>query len=125
MQTINKFSHQIAPIGARESFQMTMMPHVSSASASEAMMQAFAGQLEHELLDLLQLPDEQTFDPRWSRVLAELRAYAARPAKRVRPILLVAGWALTQGRAIGEVPQGVRQFAAALELLHAHSRRRR
>jgi geranylgeranyl diphosphate synthase type I len=48
----------------------------------------------------------------------ELRAYSLRPAKRVRPTLLVAGWALAGGDVTRGVPQAVVDFAAGLELLH-------
>lgn len=77
----------------------------------------YAG-LERTLEQLLELPDEQTVDPRWSRALVTLKAYSMRPAKRVRPTLLITGWAMAARASTHEVPQGVQAFAAALELLH-------
>ncbi|MBL8919366.1 MAG: polyprenyl synthetase family protein [Myxococcaceae bacterium] len=85
---------------------------------AEAALAAFHQDFERVLADLLVLPDEAGVDPRWSRAMVELRAYALRPAKRVRPTLLVAGWALaTRGLSRG-VPREVLEFAAGLELLH-------
>lgn len=78
----------------------------------------FTRELERALAEHLQLPDEAAFDPRWSRALVELRGYALRPAKRVRPTLLMTGWALASGGAAARVPSEVCDFAAGLELLH-------
>ncbi|HEY1086227.1 MAG TPA: polyprenyl synthetase family protein [Archangium sp.] len=97
---------------------MTVIGAVDRAMTTEAALAAFQLELERTLEGLLQLDDEQGLDPRWSRALVELRAYSLRPAKRVRPTLLVAGWALANGGLTTVVPEGVRQFAAALELLH-------
>ena len=68
------------------------------------------------LAELLELPDEARLDARWTEALGEVRSYALRPAKRLRPALVVAGYALA--RADEEVPEGLWRFAAALELLH-------
>ena len=72
--------------------------------------------VEARLLELLELPDEQGIDPRWSEALVHTREYARRPAKRLRPALVVLGHGLGSGRA--EVPDGLWTFAAAFELLH-------
>jgi geranylgeranyl diphosphate synthase type I len=48
----------------------------------------------------------------------ELRRFALRPGKRVRPTLLVAGWALASGELGQRVPWGLTEFAAGFELLH-------
>ena len=79
---------------------------------------AFQDGLEHRLSALLELPDEQAIDARWSKAADVLRAYALRPAKRVRPTLLVTGWSLAARAPVEAVPEGVASFAAALELLH-------
>ncbi|MBF5042990.1 polyprenyl synthetase family protein [Aggregicoccus sp. 17bor-14] len=73
-------------------------------------------QVEEALDEVLHLPDEECLDPRWAGALAQVRSYALRPAKRLRPALLVAGYALA--RDDGQVPPGLWRFAAALELLH-------
>ncbi|MCW5892844.1 MAG: polyprenyl synthetase family protein [bacterium] len=72
--------------------------------------------VERDLDDLLVLPDEAGIDPRWSAALGEARAFAARPAKRLRPALVVLGWGAARG--LAAVPDGVWRFAASLELLH-------
>jgi geranylgeranyl diphosphate synthase type I len=95
---------------------MTVIHPVTPTMGVEAMLAAFTLELEHTLEARLELKDEQGFDPRWSRALVELRSYALRPAKRVRPTLLAAGWALATGA--HELPEGVKTFAAGLELLH-------
>ncbi len=79
---------------------------------------AFARGLENTLSELLDLPDEMAIDPRWVKALSTLKSYALRPAKRVRPALLVTGWAMASNVPVELAPEGVRQFAAALELLH-------
>ena len=97
---------------------MTVIGAMNPVLSAEAALAAFQVELETTLSALLELEDEQAIDPRWSRAIVELRAYALRPAKRVRPTLLVAGWALASGGLGQAVPQGVREFAAGLELLH-------
>ena len=72
--------------------------------------------VEPRLLELLELPDEQRIDPRWSGALGHTREYARRPAKRLRPALVAMGHGMGAGHA--ELPTGVWTFAAALELLH-------
>jgi len=97
---------------------MTAAGPMSAVLGAEALLADFQGELEEAIARALQLDDEAAIDPRWSRALVELRAYALRPAKRVRPTLLVAGWALAGGDVSLGVPRGVVDFAAGLELLH-------
>jgi geranylgeranyl diphosphate synthase type I len=85
---------------------------------AEAALASFQVELERVLAQVLVLPDEAAMDPRWSRAMVELRAYTLRPAKRVRPTLMVAGWAMASGGLGHGIPQGVQEFAAGLELLH-------
>lgn len=75
-----------------------------------------ADRVEASLAELLNIDDEVS-DPRWEGAFEQVREYVLRPGKRVRPALVVTGWSLARP---GEpVPQGVFDFAAALELLHA------
>jgi geranylgeranyl diphosphate synthase type I len=97
---------------------MTVIGTVDQAMRAEAALAAFQLALEGTLEELLVLDDEEAIDPRWSRALVELRAYCLRPAKRVRPTLVAAGWALASGELGQGVPRGVQAFAAGLELLH-------
>lgn len=97
---------------------MTTIATSTVPMGAEASLAAFQTELERELAELLVLPDEASMDPRWSRAMVELRAYTLRPAKRVRPTLLVAGWAMASGELARGVPEGVKAFAAGLELLH-------
>ncbi|MEW6432546.1 MAG: polyprenyl synthetase family protein [Myxococcota bacterium] len=97
---------------------MTVIGHLSAELGAEALLAGFQGELEAALQRLLSLEDEQGIDPRWSRALVEMRGYTLRPAKRVRPTLLVAGWALASGELGRGIPKGVVDFAAGLELLH-------
>jgi geranylgeranyl diphosphate synthase type I len=73
-------------------------------------------QVEAALGELLELPDEAGLDARWTRARELARAYVLRPAKRVRPALVLAGFALARGST--GVPAGLWRFAAGLELLH-------
>jgi geranylgeranyl diphosphate synthase type I len=97
---------------------MTVMGQPGAAPGAEALLAKFQGELEAALERLLALDDEAAMDPRWSRALVELRGYVLRPAKRVRPTLLVAGFMLASGERVRSVPAGVVDFAAGLELLH-------
>lgn len=65
---------------------------------------------------LLDLPDEAALDRRWAAALAEARAFALRPAKRLRPALVMVGYGLASND--DAVPPGVWRFAASVELLH-------
>lgn len=65
---------------------------------------------------LLDLPDEAALDPRWAAALDEVRAFALRPAKRLRPALVLLGYGLASGDE--SVPPGVWRFATSVELLH-------
>jgi geranylgeranyl diphosphate synthase, type I len=86
--------------------------------AAEAALASFQMELERSLADLLVLQDEAAMDPRWSRAMVEVRAYTLRRAKRVRPTLLLTGWAMASGDLMRGIPEGVKTFSAGLELLH-------
>ncbi len=94
-----------------------MTPSMQPTGYASALY-SFQKDLDHTLGELLELPDEQQIDVRWARAMSVLKGYALRPAKRVRPTLLVTGWAMATKAPIDVVPESVRSFAAALELLH-------
>ncbi len=87
-----------------------------AAERSGAWLDAVRAGVEEELAALLHLPRESRLDPRWGYALAAVRAYALRPAKRIRPALVEAGWALARDDAA--VPGAVRRFGAGIEVLH-------
>lgn len=91
-------------------------PALPSYSPEQAWMQRVHQQVEASLQQLFELPDEAAFDARWTRALERTRTYALRPAKRVRPALVLVGYSLARGTV--SVPPGLWQFAAGLELLH-------
>ncbi|KFE71279.1 polyprenyl synthetase family protein [Hyalangium minutum] len=82
----------------------------------QAWLRMVQTQVEASLAELFELPDEAAFDPRWTQAMERTRQYALRPAKRVRPALVVAGYSLARGSL--KVPAGLWRFAAGLELLH-------
>ncbi len=95
----------------------TAAPSESPAPATEgAWLQLVQARVEDALAGLLTLPDEAGLDARWTRALEQTRAYALRPAKRVRPALVLVGYGLARGNTV--VPPGLWHFAAGLELLH-------
>jgi geranylgeranyl diphosphate synthase type I len=82
----------------------------------QAWLQLVQHQVEASLTQLFELPDEAALGARWARAMEHTRTYSLRPAKRVRPSLLVAGYSLSRGTST--VPTGLWRFAAGLELLH-------
>lgn len=68
------------------------------------------------LHQILELEDERHLDPAWNKVLEQVRSYSLRPSKRIRPGLVLVGYAL--GRGDTRAPSGLWRFAAATELLH-------
>lgn len=86
------------------------------APSPEAWLDHVRSEVEGRLATLLTLPDEERVDVRWSRALEAARGLALRPAKRLRPALVLVGWGLARDDEVP--PDGVWRFAAALELLH-------
>ena len=78
------------------------------------------GSVDAALGHLFSLPDESGLDPRWTRAMLEARRYSLRPAKRLRPALLAAGYGLARGgfATSAGAPEGFWHFAAGFELLH-------
>ena len=72
--------------------------------------------IEQRLEALLFESDEASLDPAWTRAQALVSELALRPAKRLRPQLLLEGYRLAaEGR---HVPDGFWIFATGLEVLH-------
>jgi geranylgeranyl diphosphate synthase type I len=99
--------------------QVTAVPLEASLpplSPDQEWLQRVQRQVEDSLTQLFELPDEAALGARWARAMEHTRNYSLRPAKRVRPALLVAGYSLARGTS--SVPAGLWRFAAGLELLH-------
>ncbi|MCP3103707.1 polyprenyl synthetase family protein [Myxococcus sp. K15C18031901] len=93
------------------------VPPLSGALPLEqAWLKLVQTEVESSLQELFELPDEAGLDPHWARAVEQARAYALRPAKRVRPALVMAGHCLARGTPV--VPSELWRFAAGLELLH-------
>src|SRR5262245_9163513 len=90
-------------------------PPVPLRALDQGWLQAVHREVEAALAELFELPDEASLDPRWTLAMERAREYALRPAKRVRPALVVAGYTLARGSRA--VPEGLWRFAAGLELL--------
>jgi geranylgeranyl diphosphate synthase type I len=82
----------------------------------QAWLRMVQSQVESSLAELFELTDEASLDPQWTQAMERTRQYALRPAKRVRPALVLAGYSLARGSL--KVPTGLWRFAAGLELLH-------
>jgi geranylgeranyl diphosphate synthase type I len=72
--------------------------------------------VERKLRELLFDPDESALDPGWTRAQALVSELALRPAKRLRPKLLHAGY--LAGGGTDPAPDGFWTFATGLEVLH-------
>lgn len=86
------------------------LPHASALS------QGFQAQLQEEMERLLAILDEPQSDARWKRAREATRELALRPAKRLRPVLVLVGYGFAGGGV--SVSRGAVTFAAAVELLH-------
>jgi geranylgeranyl diphosphate synthase type I len=93
------------------------MAAVLSPSRVESWFDEQRARVEATLSAALHLEDEQNLDTAWSEAWGELRGFVLRPGKRVRPLLVLAGHAIGSGEL--EVSEGLLQFAASSELLHA------
>lgn len=91
-----------------------------SASPSPVDFVSWAKTVQYQtqvvLHQILELEDERHLDPAWNKVLEQVRSYSLRPSKRIRPGLVLVGYAL--GRGDTRAPSGLWRFAAATELLH-------
>lgn len=73
-------------------------------------------QIDRYLQSFLKLRGDSDTDPLWAKAFDEVRRFALRPAKRIRPRLMLAGYTLASGQT--DCPPAVWQFASAIELLH-------
>lgn len=72
--------------------------------------------VEQKLRELLFDADETLLDARWTDVQQRVAELALRPAKRLRPQLLLAGYRV--GGGAHPLPEGFWTFATGLEVLH-------
>lgn len=79
--------------------------------------QGVLADLETALAEYLRPRDEEGLDGAWTRAQQKVAQLALRPAKRIRPRLLLLGHRLARGPV--EAEPALMQFAAALEILHA------
>ncbi len=124
--TLDKLWTQTLPIGLKstdpvEDRRMALtLPNAHLAagglSLEQAWLQLVQTEVQASLTELFELPDEANLDARWTRALEQARTYTLRPAKRIRPALVMAGHCLARGHT--SVPSGLWRFAAGLELLH-------
>ncbi|WP_164008470.1 polyprenyl synthetase family protein [Pyxidicoccus trucidator] len=91
-------------------------PAASAPPLEQAWLHVVQTEVEAALTELFELPDEANLDPRWASAMEKARTFTLRPAKRLRPALVMAGYSLARGSTA--VPEGLWRFAAGLELLH-------
>ena len=93
----------------------TSLPRPSDAPPLTDWLECVRARIEPAVAELLAPCSDEALDPRWGSAMRETRAYAARPAKRLRPALLLLAYELAGQR--DDDPRVIR-FAAAVELLH-------
>jgi geranylgeranyl diphosphate synthase type I len=93
----------------------TPLQRPSDSSTPAPWLEQVRTRIEPALAGLLAPCGDEALDPRWERAMRETRRYAVRPAKRLRPALLLLAHELAGGR--DDDPRVLR-FAAAVELLH-------
>lgn len=92
------------------------MTHIAALHPDAFGLARFQLELERSLRAWLAPADESVIDSRWSAAREVVNEFALRPAKRVRPTLLAAGFALARGHVDVEA---LVDFGVGLELLHA------
>ena len=95
---------------------LTIQPEAPPASFLDRWLQNARHEIDAALGRILERSEEPDRDRRWAGALEEARLYTIRPAKRLRPALLLAGFGL--GGGTDELPPGLWQFAAGIEILH-------
>ncbi|MFP2909610.1 polyprenyl synthetase family protein, partial [Pyxidicoccus sp. 3LFB2] len=91
-------------------------PAANALPLEQAWLQLVQTEVGAALAELFELPDEANLDPRWTSAMEKARTFTLRPAKRLRPALVMAGHGLALGSTVA--PDGLWSFAAGLELLH-------
>ena len=98
---------------ARKGFPVT---HIATLHPDALGLAHFQLELERSLRAWLVAEDESVIDSRWTAARDVVSEFALRPAKRVRPTLLAAGFACARGHVDTEA---LVDFGVGLELLHA------
>jgi geranylgeranyl diphosphate synthase, type I len=88
----------------------------ASATTAPVWLSHVQSRVEEALEEVFRLPDEAGLDVQWTWAVAQARAYALRPAKRLRPALVALGHAVARGAST--VPESLWSFAAGLEVVH-------
>ncbi len=88
----------------------------ASVSALDDWLSRIRAEIDKILDRVIASSEEAFLDRRWAGPLKRTRLYATRPSKRLRPALLLTGFGL--GANSNELPPGLWQFAAGVELLH-------
>lgn len=91
------------------------LPRSAEALTPLRWLDQVRARVEPAIAELLAPDDAEMLDRRWGRAMQMTRGYAMRPAKRLRPALLLLAWELAGRR--DDDPRVLR-FAAAVELLH-------
>ena len=89
---------------------------IPSIPTLEGWFRSARAEVDGTLSRVLEQVHELPTDDRWCRALEMTREYTARPGKRLRPAMLLAGYGLADG--VGDLPDGLYQFAAGVEILH-------
>lgn len=92
------------------------MTHIATLHPDALGLAHFQLELERSLRAWLVAEDESVIDSRWTAAREVVTEFALRPAKRVRPTLLAAGFACARNHVDTEA---LTNFGVGLELLHA------
>lgn len=95
---------------------LTLKPEVLPASHLDRWLRDARHEIDAVLDSLLEQSELPIRDRRWMAALEQAREYTVRPAKRLRPALLLAGFGL--GGGVKEISKGLWQFAAGVEIFH-------
>jgi len=95
---------------------LTIQPEAGPTSYLNRWLRDARHEIDAVLDRLLEQVEATNVDRRWGDALKKARLYTIRPAKRLRPAMLLAGFGL--GGGTDEVSPGLWQFAAGIEILH-------
>jgi len=94
---------------------MSSLASPGAATSATARLVALAADVEAALRDAVTETDPAA-TPSWQRVLDAIHEYTLRPGKRLRPMLVLAGFECATGAT--RFPPELLRFAAGVELLH-------